>query len=100
MEFSFELLVLAALAGMVIKILVGWDPWTLAGSLGLAFTLILLLPPLLGLAFENDPQVVQETTNEMIERIVAEIPSILVGEVAGVIAGSILGFTTSLFRGR
>ena len=100
MEFSFELLVLAALAGMVINILVGWDPWKLAGSLGLAFTLILLLPPLLGLAFENDPQVVQETTNEMIERIAAEIPSILVGEVAGVIAGSILGFTTSLFRGR
>ena len=100
MEFSFELLVLAALAGMVIKIFAGWDPWKLAGSLGLAFTLILLLPPLLGLAFENDPQVVQESTNAMIERIVAEIPSILVGEVAGVVAGSILGFATSLFRGR
>ena len=29
MEFSFELLVLAALAGMVIKLFVGWDPWKL-----------------------------------------------------------------------
>lgn len=100
MEFSFELLVLAALAGMIVKLIVGWDPWKLAGSLGLAFTTILLIPPLLGLSFENDPQVVQETTNAMIERIVAEIPSILVGEVTGVFAGSILSFATSLFRSR
>ena len=100
MGFSFELLVLAALAGMVIKLLVGWDPWKLAGYLGLAFVLVLLLPPLLGLAFENDPQIIQETTNEIIEGIVDEIPSILVGEVAGVIAGSILGFVTNLFQGR
>ena len=100
MEFDFGLLVLAALVGMVIKLVVGWDPWKLLGFLTLTFTLILLLPPLLGLAFENDPQVVQETTNAMIERIVGEIPSIVVGEVAGVFAGSILGFATSLFKGR
>ena len=98
MEFSFELLVLAALAGMVIKILVGWDPWKLVGALGLAFTLILLLPPLLGLAFENDPQVVQETTNTLIERIIAEIPSILIGEVAGVFAATIMSYARSLFK--
>ena len=44
MEFSFELLVLAALAGMVIKIFAGWVPWKLAGFLGPSFTLILALP--------------------------------------------------------
>ena len=98
MELSFELIVLAALAGMVIKIFVGWDPWKLAGSLGLVFTLILLLPPLLGIALENDPQVVQETTNTLIERIIAEIPSILIGEVAGVFAATIMSYARSLFK--
>ena len=95
MEFNFTLLVLAALAGMVTKLAVGWDPWKLLGSL----TLVLLLLPLLSLAFESDPQVVQKATNTMIERIVAEIPSILVGEVAGVFAATILSFARSLFKG-
>lgn len=95
MEFNFTLLVLAALAGMITKLAVGWDPWKLLGSL----TLVLLLLPLLSLAFKNDPQVVQEATNTMIERIVVEIPSILVGEVAGVFAATILSFIRSLFKG-
>ncbi len=95
MDFNFTLLVLAALAGMITKLAVGWDPWKLLGSL----TLVLLLLPLLGLALENDPQVVQEATNTMIERIVAEIPSILVGEVAGVVAATILSFARNLFKG-
>ena len=100
MEFNFGFLILAALAGMFIQLVVGWDPWKLVGSLALALSLILLLPSLLGLAFESDPQVVQETTNAMIERIIAEIPSIVVGELAGVCAGTILSFATSLVRGR
>ena len=99
MEFNFGLLVLATLAGMTIKLAVGWDPWNLVGLIALTLTLILLLLPLLGLAFENDPQVVQETANTMIERIVVGIPSILVGALAGVFARAILGFATSLFRG-
>ena len=100
MEFDFGLLVLAALTGMVIKLVVGWNPSKLVGSLALGLTLILLIPQLLGLAFESDPQVVQETTNAMIERLLAEIPSIVIGEVAGVFAGTILSFTTSLVRSR
>ena len=99
MEFSFTFLVLAALAGMVTKLAVGWDPWKLLGYLTLTFTMLLLLPALLGVAFENDPQVVQEMTNKSIERVIAEIPSILVGEVAGVFAATILSLTRSLFRG-
>ena len=95
MEFNFTLLVLAALAGMVARLVFGWDPWKLLGSL----TLLLLLLPLPGLAFENDPQVVEEVTNSIIERIIAEIPSIVVGEVAGVFAATILSFVRSLFRG-
>ena len=51
-------------------------------GLALAFALILLIPLVLGLASESDPQVVQETTNAIVERIVAEIPSIVVGELA------------------
>ena len=99
-EFNLGLLVFAALAGMVIKLVVGWDPWKLVGSLALAFTLVLPIPPLLGLALESDPQVVQETTNAIVEQIVAEIPSIVVGELAGVFAGTILSFATDPFRGR
>ena len=95
MEFNFTLLVLAALAGMVAKLVFGWDPWKLLASL----TLLLLLLPLLGLAFENDPQVVEEVTNSIIERIIAKIPSIVVGEGAGVFAATILSFARGLFRG-
>ena len=46
-ELNFTLLVIAALAGMVAKSIVGWDPWKLLGSLTLTFTIILLLPPML-----------------------------------------------------
>ena len=95
MEFNFTLLVLAALAGMVARLVFGWDPWKLLASL----TLLLLLLPLLGLTFENDPQVVEEVTNSIIERIIAKIPSIVVGEVAGVFAPTILSSVRGLFRG-
>ena len=100
MEFNFGILVLAALAGMVIKLVVGWDPWKLVGLLALVFTLILLIPTLPGLALENDPQVVQETANAIVERIIAEIPSIVVGDLAGVFAGTILNFATNPSRSR
>lgn len=95
MEFNFSLLVIAAPAGMVIRLAVGWDIVKLLGSL----TLVLLVLPLLGLALEYDPQVVQEATNSMIQRITAKIPSILTGEMAGVVAASILSFARSLFKG-
>ena len=32
MELNFTLLVIAALAGMVAKSVVGWNPWKLLGS--------------------------------------------------------------------
>ena len=99
MELDFTLLVLAALAGMVAKLVVGWDPRKLLESLTLTFSMLLLIPPLLGLAFENDPQVVQETTNTLIEQIIADVPSILVGEVAGVFAATIFSFARGLFKG-
>ena len=59
---SFQILrVIAALAGMIIKMLVGWNPWKLVETLGAAFAFILLIPLFLGLAFESDPLVIQET---------------------------------------
>ena len=94
MEFSFTLLVLAALAGMIAKLVFGWDPWKLLGSL--AF--ILLLLPLIGLAFEDDPQIVQKMTNNAIDKIIAAMPSIFIGEAAGVVAGTILSSVRSLFK--
>ena len=95
MEFSFILLVLAALAGMIARFIIGWDPWKLLGSL----IFIFLLLPLLGLAFEDDPLVVQEMTNNAIERIIAWMPSIIIGEIAGVFAGTLLSLVRSLFKG-
>ena len=95
MEFNFSLLVLASLAGMVAKLVVGWDPLKLAGSL----MFVLLFLPLFGVVFQNDPQVVQEMANTLAERIVAEVPSVFLGEVAGVFAGAILGVARSLFKG-
>ena len=96
MEFNLTLLVLAALAGMVAKLIFGWDPWKLLGSL----TFVLLLLPLLGPVFEDDPLVLQEMTDTVIERVVAEVPSVVVGEVTGVFAGATLSIFTDLFKGR
>lgn len=46
--------------------------------------------PILGLAFETDPETTQEAANRLIERIVDAIASILIGELAGVAAGTVL----------
>ena len=99
MELNFTIVVVAALAGMVAKSAIGWDPWKLLGFLTLTFAILLLVAPLLELAFENDPQVVQEATNTLIERTVAEIPSIFIGEMAGAFAATVIVFARSLFKG-
>lgn len=43
MEFSFLMLVLAALLGMKSKIKFGWDLWKLLGSLAFILVLVPLL---------------------------------------------------------
>ena len=83
------------MAGMVAARNLGWDPWKLLGQLMLA----LMLLPLFGLAFETDPQVVQEATNSMIGHIVDSIPSTFFGEMAGIAAGWILRFAKNRSKG-
>ncbi len=90
---NFLLLVIAALAGMVAKVFLGWDPWKLIG----AFGLMLIVLPILGLAFIHDPQALQAATNSNIERIVNSIPSTVIGEVAGFVAGTIFDIFKGLF---
>ena len=95
MELDFVILVAASLAGMVAAWTLGWNPWKLASQLMLALTLL----PLFGLAFETDPQVVQEATNSMIGHIVDSIPSTFFGEMAGIAAGWILRFAKNRSKG-
>ena len=95
MQIDFEVLFFAALVGTIAAAVVGWDPWKLAGQLMLGLTLL----PLFRLAFETDPQVVQEATNSMIGHIVDSIPSTFIGEMAGIVAGWILRFAKDLSKG-
>lgn len=95
MELNFFLLVVAALAGMIVKLFAGWDPWKLLGSL----SLVLLFLPMLSLAFVTDPQVAQTAANSLVERVAGAFPSIIIGEVAGVFAGTIFGAIRGLFKG-
>ena len=95
MEPNFILLILAALAGMVARTFVGWDPWKLFAALGL----ILLVLPALGLVFETDPEATQEAANRLVERFANAMPSIIVGGVAGMIAGSIVDAVEGLVKG-
>ena len=53
MEINFALLVIATLAGMMIKMVVGWNPKQLLEYLAGAFALLLLLPAFIDLAFEE-----------------------------------------------
>ena len=95
MELNVLIVVVAALAGMVAARNLGWDPWKLLGQL----MLVVILLPLFGLAFESDPQVLQEATNSMIGRIVDSLPSTFFGELAGIVAGWILRFAKDLSKG-
>ena len=95
MQLDFEILVLAALAGIVAARTLGWNPWKLLGQL----MLVVILLPLFWLAFESDPQVVQEATNSMIGRIGDSLPSAFFGELAGIVAGWIPRIAKDLSKG-
>ena len=87
MEFNFALIFVAALAGLVAKRFIGWDPQRLWAGL------ILLIPfvfPALGLALETDSAAVQEKADSMIERVIASMPSVAIGDAAGLLAGIVM----------
>ena len=98
MEFNFALLVAAALAGMVAKLALGWNPQALLGAMTAVLLWEWLTLQLLGLAFESDQRVVQDVTNLVIERLVFEFGSLVVGEIAGVYAATIFGVTRRWLR--
>ena len=98
MEFNFALLVAAALAGMVAKLALGWNPQALLGAMTAVLLWGWLTLQLLGLAFESDQRVVQDVTNLVIERLVFEFGSLVVGEIAGVYAATIFGVTMRWLR--
>ena len=61
-ELNLLFLVIAALAGLTIKKLLGFNPYTFCGALA---TVILVLE-ILGFALENDPEVLQQMVNSYI----------------------------------
>ena len=85
MEMNFLMLVIAALAGLIINAIWGFNPVAIIGG----FSLLVLFLPIMGLGFEHDPQVVQAITNNMVDRIVTAMPSLIIGELAGSVATSI-----------
>ena len=94
MELNFLLLVIAALAGLTAKVVFGFDPYKLAGTLGF----MILLLPMIGIGLEKDVPEVQGLASEYIERLINALPSMIIGEVAGVIAGTISDSIIRLFR--
>lgn len=84
MEFNFLLLVIAALVGLVVNAIWGFNPVAIIGAL----SLMILFFPVLGLAFESNSQVAQTMANNMVERIINALPSLIIGELAGSVAAT------------
>lgn len=89
---SFEILVLAAFAGLCARALIGFDLVKAAGVV--AFS-ILVIPGLFPIAVQHDPVVVQSMGAEYIQRVTDALPSIIIGQIAGLFAKEIF----SLFKG-
>jgi len=93
MEFNFLFLVIAALVGLIINAIWGFNPVAILGG----FSLIILFLPILGLVFEHDPQVAQAMANSIVERVINAMPSLIVGELAGMVASTIFKAINGLF---
>jgi len=85
MEFNFLLLVIAALVGLIVNAIWGLNPWAIIGAL----SLMILFFPVLGLAFQPDPQAAQAIADSMVERVVNALPSLIIGGLAGSVAAAI-----------
>ncbi|MGA9047953.1 MAG: hypothetical protein WB588_03075 [Dehalococcoidia bacterium] len=94
MEINFILLVIAALFGLIINAIWGFNPWAIFG--GISF--LVMIFPILGLGFEHDPQVVQTMANVIIQRLLDSLPSLMIGELAGILASRIFRVIRGLFN--
>jgi hypothetical protein len=93
LEFNFLSLVMAALVGLIINEIWGFNPVAILGG----FSLLILFLPVLGLGFEHNPQVAQAMANSMVERIINAMPSLIIGGFAGMIASVIFKAFKGLF---
>jgi hypothetical protein len=84
---------MAALAGLIINAIWGFNPVAILGG----FSLLILFLPVLGLGFEHNPQAAQAIANSIVERIVNAMPSVIIGEVAGMMASAIFKAFKGLF---
>lgn len=94
MELNFGMLVAAALAGLIVNAILGFNPWAILGT----FSLLVMLLPLLGLMFNTDPQAAQVAATSVLDRLVNALPSVVVGDVAGSVAGATFKAGNELFR--
>lgn len=76
---------------MVVNAIWGFNPLAIIGAL----SLMILFFPVLGLAFESDPQVAQAVANNTADRIINALPSLIIGELAGSVAAT----TFKAFKG-
>jgi len=89
---SFEILVLAALAGLCARALFGWNPVAAIGAASLA---ILVIPGLINIGIQHDPMVAQSMAAAYTDKLVAAMPSMILSEVAGFFAKELF----SMFKG-
>ena len=94
MELNFGMLVAAALAGLIVSAIWGFNPWAILGT----FSLLVLFLPLLGLMFQTDPQAAQVAATSVLDRLMNALPSVVIGDVAGSVAGAIFKAGKDLFR--
>jgi len=85
MELNFGLLVFAALVGLIINAIYGWNPVAILSSI----SLLVLMLPLLAVAIQKDPQVALSMADDYTATVVLAMPSFIMGELAGNIAGEI-----------
>jgi len=93
MEVNFLMLVIAALVGLIINAIWGFNPVAIIGG----FSLLVLFLPVLGLGFQHDPQIAQAIANSMADRIINAMPSLIIGELAGSVAATIFKVVRGIF---
>ena len=93
MEVNFLMLVIAALVGLIINAICGFNPVAIIGG----FSLLVLFLPVLGLGFQHNPQIAQAIADSMADRIINAMPSLIIGELAGSVAAAVFKASKGLF---
>jgi hypothetical protein len=85
MELNFGFLVFAALVGLIINAIYGWNPVAILGSI----SLMILFLPLVGILTASDAEAAHSIAERSFLRVIEAMPSIFLGEFAGYIAGEV-----------